>query len=227
MQALTLFLHSFSVWTVLIRLLAAAFIGGLIGLERGRHGRAAGLRTHILICTGAAITSLMSFYLKDMGNTGDMARMSAQVISGIGFLGTGTILVRKNSIITGLTTASGMWATAVIGIAIGCGFYSCALIASAICLFSVTFLSRLEHKQKDVSGIYVELTAIEDTEGVVNLILQSEEQLLSYDIMPPKSGHKGNVGISCVFGDEKDFEVLKKTVCDKFHVAMMVRDKKY
>ena len=138
----------FSLLTVIIRLFAAALMGGLIGSERGRHGRAAGLRTHILVCVGAAMTSLTSMYLSEaLGFNGDVARISAQVISGIGFLGAGTILIRNSSVITGLTTAAGMWATAAIGVAVGYGFYSGAVIATLIGIFSVTVLSRFERKR--------------------------------------------------------------------------------
>ena len=106
--------------SVVIRLFAAAIMGGIIGSERGRHGRAAGVRTHILVCVGAATTSLTSLFLNNiLGSQGDLARLSAQVISGIGFLGAGTILIRNSTVITGLTSAAGMWATAATGIAIG------------------------------------------------------------------------------------------------------------
>ena len=103
---MTLF-EGFGAATVILRLVVAALMGGLIGSERGRHGRPAGLRTHILICIGAAMTSLTSMYLSEMlGFNDDVARISAQVISGIGFLGAGTIMIRNNSVITGLTTAA-------------------------------------------------------------------------------------------------------------------------
>ena len=151
--------------SVVIRLFAAAIMGGIIGSERGRHGRAAGLRTHILVCVGAATTSLTSLFLNNiLGSQGDLARLSAQVISGIGFLGAGTILIRNSTVITGLTTAAGMWATAATGIAIGYGFYSCAITATVIAFFSVTFLNRLERKRKNLNNLYIELSNIGDVE---------------------------------------------------------------
>ena len=146
---------------VLIRIVAAGLLGGLIGIERGKHGRAAGLRTHILVSVGAAMTSLTSLYLSEvLGYTGDVARISAQVISGIGFLGAGTIMVRNSSIITGLTTAAGMWATAAIGVATGYGFYIGAAAATLICIFSVTVLSHIEAAQKNNALVYIEFTDI-------------------------------------------------------------------
>ena len=160
----------FSLLTVIIRLFAAALMGGLIGSERGRHGRAAGLRTHILVCVGAAMTSLTSMYLSEaLGFNGDVARISAQVISGIGFLGAGTILIRNSSVITGLTTAAGMWATAAIGVAVGYGFYSGAVIATLIGIFSVTVLSRFERKRKNNISVYVEVRDITEVGDIVKL----------------------------------------------------------
>src|SRR5699024_10424815 len=103
--------------TVFIRLLLATIMGGIIGLDRDLKSRAAGFRTHMIVSIGSATAMLTNQYiLMDSGQViGDPTRMGAQVISGIGFLGAGTILVRKNDKITGLTTAAGLWATATIG----------------------------------------------------------------------------------------------------------------
>ncbi|MBQ8532901.1 MAG: MgtC/SapB family protein, partial [Clostridia bacterium] len=88
----------------------------LIGSERARHGRAAGMRTHIIVCLGSALTSMISIFVSDItGNDGDVLRISAQVISGIGFLGAGMIILKNNNVITGLTTAAGVWTTSIIG----------------------------------------------------------------------------------------------------------------
>ena len=94
--------------STVLRSLAAVIIGGLIGSERARHGRAAGMRTHILVCLGSCMTSMTSVFVSDiMGNNGDVFRISAQVVSGIGFLGAGMIILKNNNMITGLTTAAG------------------------------------------------------------------------------------------------------------------------
>lgn len=122
--------------SVCFRTALAVLIGGFVGLERSRHGRAAGLRTHILVCIGSAMASMLGLYgATTMG--GDPLRVAAQVISGIGFLGAGTILLRGETLITGLTTAAGLWATATIGLAVGFGFYSGAL-AGVIAIFLTT-----------------------------------------------------------------------------------------
>lgn len=217
-------LSDFGIWSVLVRLCAAALMGGLIGTERGRHGRAAGLRTHILVCIGASLTSLTSLYLNyELGATGDVARLSAQVISGIGFLGAGMIIVKNDNIITGLTTAAGMWATAAIGIAVGYGFYGGAIIATVICIFSVTILGRFERKHKSMVYAYIELNDIRDTENVVDILRQSN-MLISYNIIPAKSGHEKNVGIHCLLGSEEHFNEIKKSVCESASVAIVVCD---
>ena len=105
-------LRQFSLISVAVRLVLAVAFGGMIGYERERHGRAAGLRTHILVCLGSALTSMMSIYVSQiMGTGGDVLRIPAQVISGIGFLGAGMIILKNNNVITGLTTAAGVWTT--------------------------------------------------------------------------------------------------------------------
>ncbi len=116
------------------KLLLAAFLGGLIGYQRENSHRPAGLRTHILVCVGSALVMITSEYIFQVYQgtaTLDPARLGAQVISGIGFLGAGTIL-RDGSTIKGLTTAAGLWAVACVGIAIGIGFYLGGIFAAAL-----------------------------------------------------------------------------------------------
>ncbi len=218
------FFADFGPGMVFLRLMAAALMGGLIGSERGRHGRPAGLRTHMLICIGAAMTSLTSVYLCELGATSDIARISAQVISGIGFLGAGTIMVRNSSVITGLTTAAGMWATAAIGIAAGYGFYWGAIFATLICIISVTMLGKAERKQKSMKSTYIETSDINKTQEIVDLIQSFGEELITYDIIPAKSGNGGNVGIMCAFKNEKCHKVLKEEVGAMENTVMVVCD---
>ena len=152
------YLHDFNYVTTAIRILLAILAGGIIGIERGKHGSAAGLRTHILVCVGAVMTALTGMFIfNELEIYGDVTRISAQVISGIGFLGAGMIIVKNGNFIIGLTTAAGMWATAAIGIALGFGFYSGAVIATFACVFTAAFLSRLESKRKEITHIYAEI----------------------------------------------------------------------
>ncbi|MBQ8511039.1 MAG: MgtC/SapB family protein, partial [Clostridia bacterium] len=108
-----------SAGAVVLRLVMTCLLSGVIGFERGFRGRAAGLRTHMLVGIGACLTVMTGVYAQDRLGVGDPFRIAAQVMSGIGFLGAGTILVRGKTLVTGLTTAAGLWTTAAIGIAVG------------------------------------------------------------------------------------------------------------
>ncbi|SCY65638.1 MgtC/SapB family protein [Alkaliphilus peptidifermentans] len=130
-----------------IRLLLATVIGGIIGFEREMNNRPAGFRTHILVTLGSCLIMIISVYgfigFGEGGYGGDPARLASQVVSGIGFLGAGTIL-REGSNIRGLTTAASLWMSGGIGLTIGIGFYSAALIATLLVLFSLIILPLFE-----------------------------------------------------------------------------------
>lgn len=132
--------------TIAVRLTLAVICGGVIGIERERKRRPAGFRTHILICLGAAITTLTSQYLVlDLGLYTDMARLGAQVIAGIGFIGAGTIIVTKRRQVKGLTTAAGLWVSAIVGLCCGAGFYEGAIFATLIILLAELVFAKLEY----------------------------------------------------------------------------------
>ena len=117
-------LRDMTMAAVSLRMLLAVLCGGLIGMEREFKRRPAGFRTHILICLGAAMTTLTSQYLYlNMHYYTDMARLGAQVVAGIGFIGAGTIIVTPKQRVKGLTTAAGLWASAIVGLSLGGGFY--------------------------------------------------------------------------------------------------------
>ena len=131
---------------VVIRLLLAVLFSGLIGLEREVAGRAAGLRTHILVCVGSALIMLTAIHLTEIYRgiaPIDPGRVAAQVVSGIGFLGAGTIIQIHDSV-RGLTTAASVWAAAGLGLAIGSGFYVGAVATTLIVLTVLFLLSRFE-----------------------------------------------------------------------------------
>ena len=147
---------------VVIRLLAAVIIGGLLGLERELKNRAAGLRTYMLVCTGACLIMLTNQYIFQTANVGDPVRMGAQVISGIGFLGAGTIIVTRRNRIKGLTTAAGLWTAAGVGLAIGVGFYEAAVIGAVAISFVMILMQKLDKSMRRKSRrieIYVEISA--------------------------------------------------------------------
>ena len=117
---------------MVLRLLLAAALGAVIGYQRERAGKQAGLRTHILISSGAALIALVSIY--GFGSDSDPARVAAGVVVGVGFLGAGVILHREGGIVAGLTTAATIWVMAGIGLAAGVGLYVVAAVATAIVL---------------------------------------------------------------------------------------------
>ena len=196
-----------------IRSSAAVVIGCLIGSERVRHGRAAGMRTHILVCLGACMTSLTSVYVNNiLGINGDVFRIPAQVVSGIGFLGAGMIILKSNNVIKGLTTAAGIWATGTIGIALGYGFYSGAVIVFFLFIGTITLFAKFERKNKSTEIIYIEI----DNAYRLNEILEELEKIIpetfSYQISAPKSNCSGNVGINLAVNKfvKIDTEVILK-----------------
>lgn len=141
-ESITFNLNELNTITIIFRMLLAVLIGGIIGTERDMKNRAAGMRTHMLVCMGAAIVMMTNEYIYMLYNEPniDMTRMAAQVVSGIGFIGAGTILVTRDNRIKGLTTAAGLWAAAALGLAIGIGFYEIAIIGSILIIAVVTLM---------------------------------------------------------------------------------------
>jgi putative Mg2+ transporter-C (MgtC) family protein len=149
-----------TVTEIILRVLISVVIGGLIGLERGMKNRPAGLRTYMLVCVGACVVMLTNQYTYQVYQVGDPVRMGAQVISGIGFLGAGTIIVTSRNQIKGLTTAAGLWTAGGIGLAIGIGLYEVAIAASAAVFIILTVLHQLDfrvRKKAHILEAYVEL----------------------------------------------------------------------
>ena len=215
-------LSEFNELSITVRLLAALLMGGLIGMERGRHGRAAGMRTHVLVCVGACMTALVGLF---MSNVSDATRIAAQVISGIGFLGAGTIMIRNQSVITGLTTAAGVWCTATIGIALGYGFYLAAFIATVITIVTATLLTRLEGGKKYLIRCYIELKDAEKATETVATIEQIYPSAKVTEVAAAKSGLPGAVGLSFSLSlDEKDQVDFLKKLNDLDNVLFVVEE---
>ena len=145
---------------VALRVFVSVVVGGLIGLERGLKNRPAGLRTYMVVCLGACLVMLTNQYVCQVYHTGDPVRLGAQVVSGIGFLGAGTIIVTRRNQIKGLTTAAGLWAAAGVGLAIGVGFYEAALAGGFAVFFVMTMLQKMDnrmHRNAKVLEVYIEL----------------------------------------------------------------------
>ena len=164
-------LRGLTLEAMMIRMLLAVLCGSIIGIEREFKRRPAGFRTHILICMGASITTLTSEYLLLVMNMNtDPARLGAQVIAGIGFIGAGTIIVTRHQRVKGLTTAAGLWAVAIVGLCIGSGFYEGAIVTTLLILVAEALFARVEFWIMRSSPEINILLEYEDTKCMDNLL---------------------------------------------------------
>ena len=145
---------------IFLRILISVILGGIIGRERGMKNRPAGLRTYMLVCLGSCVVMMINQYAFQVYNTGDPVRLGAQVVSGIGFLGAGTIIVTSHNQIKGLTTAAGLWASACLGLAMGIGLYEVGLVAGVTVYAVLRLLHNWDFRMRSktkVAELYVEL----------------------------------------------------------------------
>ena len=170
-------LREVTLLSVIVRISVAFLLGGVLGMERALKQRPAGLRTYMLVCLGACMIMLTNQYIYQVYGTGDPVRMGAQVVSGIGFLGAGTIMVTKHSQIRGLTTAAGLWSAAAVGLATGIGFYEAALIGAAVIFITLTLLGRLDsrvHRKTRYFDLYIELPPAVSLGMLINSLRDQE-----------------------------------------------------
>ena len=161
MIALFNYLREWNMASIAFRIVLAIFVGGIVGFERGRKNRPAGFRTYILVCLGAVLVMMTNQYVYVTYRVSDPVRLGAQVISGIGFLGAGTIVLTGKNQIKGLTTAASLWTAACIGLAIGIGFYEGALFGGFAVVFTVAGLQKFDkwmHKNSKYMELYIEYT---------------------------------------------------------------------
>lgn len=185
--------------TVSVRLVIALLCGGIIGIERERKQRPAGFRTHILICIGAAMTTLTSQYIAfDLKASTDLARLGAQVIAGIGFIGAGTIIVTKRKNVKGLTTAAGLWASAIVGLCTGAGFIEGALITTVIIVIAELFLSRFEYfmiSNSRTINILVEFNGTTNLTSIMDVVKESSSYIRDIEITKSNNGENNSCAI--------------------------------
>ena len=205
-------LRQFSFATVLLRLLLAMLSGGVVGYGRSKKARAAGLRTYMLISIGAAMAVLLSLYdykmltgpwagsVAQVGMKFDAARLASQVITGIGFLGAGIIIKISHQQVKGLTTATGLFATVIMGVAAGAGFYECVLIAMALIVLVLNVMSPLEiafkRRLRNIT-LNVEFSSVEDIERITKVIEAQEAKV--YDIDVERTERKDDKYPSAIF----------------------------
>lgn len=172
--------------SIVVRLFLAVLCGGVIGIERERKRRPAGFRTHILICLGAALVTLTSQYLLlELKLFTDPARLGAQVIAGIGFIGAGTIIVTKRRQVKGLTTAAGLWAAAIVGLCCGSGFFEGAVFATIVILLAEVVFAKIEYfiisNAKSIN-LYVEYNESSRLANIVDTIKKNGAYILDLEI---------------------------------------------
>lgn len=170
-----------SEWELLLRLTLSCILGGVIGYERQSRRKSAGLRTNVLVCLGSCLIMVLSqaLYQQVEGRTNaDPARLAAQVVSGIGFLGAGTIM-KEGPTVIGLTTAACLWVVAGVGLAVGAGFYSGALFSSALIFGTLGTLSRLDDWVVHEKNIVIAIKTV-DTPGQVGRISECMELMHLY-----------------------------------------------
>lgn len=178
-------LQQFNIISVIVRLTIALFLGALLGLEREQKQRPAGLRTYTLVCVGAALASVTNLYMYQQYSGVDPSRIPAQIISGIGFLGAGTIMVTRVYRVKGLTTAAGLWCCAAIGIAVGAGFYSGALISGLMIVVSLrlfAFVDKRFSKYSKYMHFYAEYSSKDFISDLIVYSRDNSYQLLDLEI---------------------------------------------
>lgn len=173
------------------RIILSVLFGGILGMERGMKNRGAGLRTYMLVCLGSCVVMMTNQFLYQSYQSGDPARLGAQVINGIGFLGAGTILVTGRQQVKGLTTAAGLWASACTGLAVGAGFYECVFIAFAMIFLSIRLFpivdAYIQENARDIN-LYMEFYSLGDISTIINQLKAQNVQIYDIDIERNKSG---------------------------------------
>lgn len=206
------YFYDLNLLSVSLRLFLAMVIGGVIGLERGSNKHQAGFRTHILVCVGSALVMITNQFLFEhyyvLINNGDVARLGAQVITGVGFLGAGTIMVAGKQRIKGLTTAAGLWASACIGLAIGIGFYSGAIIGSLLIFLSLTVLTKVEkyfYGKSRKLDIYLEVENIKVYKDVKHFLTELGAGSIETHIISAKTARL-MLNLTCKIPSNIDYE---------------------
>ncbi len=206
----------------IISLFTALVCGAAIGLERQFHGSPAGLRTHMLVCIGGCLTCIASLYVQTiLGLEGDIFRISAQVVSGIGFLGAGIIIFKHFSIM-GLTTAAGIWTTAIIGLLAGFGFYFGAFIACAFVLAINTVILFIERQFPSITSFYVEIDDLRFPNELIDTLKASNPRYYHFKIESPRSCCPGHIGVVIKIKNIKDKD--EETILAHEHIVVAYRD---
>lgn len=193
------YLRDLNTVSILLRYILACICGGMVGLERGVKGRAAGFRTHILVCVGAVASMMCGQYIQAfVAPNADPARLGAQVISGIGFLGVGTIIITKSSKVKGLTTAAGLWSSACIGLAIGVGFYETAIIGAltiSIVMSLMQYIDKFFYARSKITDLYIEIEHIGMIKEIIQMLKENSYKMVSMELRKSRLVEDNQIGV--------------------------------
>ena len=201
-------LKEFNTVSVVVRLAIAMIFGGIIGIERERKRRAAGFRTHILVCVGSALTPMIGQYLMTLramspdNFSADPMRIAAQVIAGMGFIGAGTIIVTSRRQVKGLTTAAGLWTAAIVGIAAGAGCYLEAVFCCFLVLMAEICFSKIEYylvSSSKIANIYIDFTDKRVIYRIVEMIRERGIEIVDSEIGKVGGGESTNAILTLKF----------------------------
>ncbi|MBQ4473625.1 MAG: MgtC/SapB family protein [Lachnospiraceae bacterium] len=199
---------------VFLRMFLACLSGTLIGLERSAKNRPAGFRTHILVCIGGAMASMISLYVYlDLHLPADISRIGASVVSGLGFIGAGTIIITKKKTIKGLTTAAGLWACGILGLAIGAGYYELGILGTLMILFVETVLAHVGRYIQSSPEFILEMNYNEKNslDDVMRLIKDHHMSVINLQIESVEAeGEKSYDAVIHVRGKMKGKELVSK-----------------
>lgn len=202
MEGIFQYLEEFNSVSILVRPCLAVILGGIVGAERGTKRQSAGIRTFALVCLGAALAMVINEYLNvRSGGSVDASRMAAQVISGIGFLGVGTIIVTGKNQVRGLTTAASLWTVATLGIAVGSGFVYGSVVGFLLIMFAVKVLekfSRMQESHNRILEIYLEVNPDGGLSHVMEYIRGHKYRILSMQRNRQKTFNGEDVAVTIV-----------------------------
>lgn len=206
-------LEELNIFSIILRVGLAIICGGILGIERGKANQAAGMRTHILVCLGATLIMLTGQYMFYEFKTGDPTRLGAQVVSGIGFLGAGSIIVEGRTKVRGLTTAAGLWTTACIGLAIGIGFYGGGLIVTiAVYIVISKFRTISDHFTHNNMWlrIYIEFQSMASLEEIYGTLIALGMQMGDVVLNNPNNTNNYNAIICLKNINDKSSDQIRE-----------------
>lgn len=212
MESFLNMMKGWSEFSIFLRLVFSVIAGALIGMDRAMKRRGAGVKTHVLVCLGSALVMLTAQFMRiNYEGSIDISRLGAQVISGVGFLGVGTIIVTGKNQVRGLTTAAGLWGCACIGLAIGIGFVDGAFVAVVLAIFTLKVLNRVDgyiQKSTKYFELYIEFGTNKNVSEFIRYLHGENIKISSFEIGKSKIKGEGPNAIVSVEVKDRQQRVL-------------------